>query len=60
MTETVRRKVRERAIRRCEYCQLHQEESPLAPLHVEQTAVGRTTLRVLELNGDDRLDLRRA
>jgi hypothetical protein len=27
--------VRERAGNRCEYCQLHQEDSPLATLHIE-------------------------
>lgn len=27
--------IRERAGNRCEYCQLHQEDSPLAALHVE-------------------------
>jgi hypothetical protein len=125
MTEAVRRFVRERAEHRCEYCQLHQDDSPLAALHIEhirprkhggtdgeenlalacidcnlrkgsnltgidpetgavtvlfhprqnswethfewkglhlagRTTVGRTTVRVLELNSDDRLDLRLA
>jgi len=27
--------VRERASNRCEYCQLHQDDSPLATLHIE-------------------------
>lgn len=27
--------MRERAANRCEYCQLHQDDSPLASLHVE-------------------------
>ena len=125
MTEAVRHLVRQRAKHRCEYCQLHQDDSPLAALHIEHirpikhggtdalenlclacidcnlhkgtnltgidpetdeitplfhprkdnwdehfgwngiriegsTAVGRTTIRVLDLNGDDRLDLRMA
>jgi 5-methylcytosine-specific restriction endonuclease McrA len=125
MTEAVRHLVRQRAKHRCEYCQLHQDDSPLAALHIEhirpikhggtdalnnlclacidcnlhkgtnltgidpetdeitplyhprqdnwdehfywngiriagRTAIGRATLRVLELNGDDRLDLRLA
>ena len=30
-----RARVRERADNRCEYCQLHQEDSPLAVLHIE-------------------------
>ena len=115
--------VRERAGNRCEYCQLHQDDSPLAVLHVEhiiprkhggthdldnlalacidcnlhkgpnltgidpetnevvvlfhprqnvweehfhwigiriegKTATGRTTVRVFEMNNDDRLGLR--
>ena len=125
MTEAVRHLVRQRAKHRCEYCQLHQDDSPLAALHIEhiraikhggtdalenlclacidcnlhkganltgidpetdeitplfhprrdnwdehfiwngiriagRTAVGRATVRVLDLNGDDRLDLRMA
>ena len=125
MTEAVRHIVRQRAKHRCEYCQLHQDDSPLAALHIEhirpikhggtdalenlclacidcnlhkgtnltgidpetdeitplfhprrdnwdehfiwngiriagRTAVGRATIRVLYLNGDDRLDLRMA
>jgi hypothetical protein len=35
MNEATRARVRERAGDRCEYCQLHQDESPLAALHVE-------------------------
>ena len=123
MTEASRQLVRERAGYQCEYCQLHQEDSPLASLHIEhirprkhggtdgaenlalacidcnlrkgpnltgidpetgavtilfhprqdrghahvawkgpriygKTAVGRTTVVVLELNSEDRLDLR--
>lgn len=125
MTEAVRHLVRQRAENRCEYCQLHQDDSPLAALHMEhirpkkhggadepdnlclacidcnlhkgpnltgidpetdqvtplfhprrdlwsdhfswngiriigRTATGRATVRVLDLNGDDRLDLRLA
>ena len=117
--------VRERAGHRCEYCLLHQDDSPLAALHIEhirpkkhggtddlsnlglacvdcnlhkganltgldpasgvitelfhprqarwddhfewqgvgiigRTAIGRTTVQVLELNGEDRLRLRLA
>lgn len=115
--------VRERADNRCEYCQLHQADSPLATLHIEhiipkkhsgsddidnlalacidcnlkkgpnlagldsetneitvlfhprrhrwgehfawdgvyivgKTAIGRTTVRVLDMNSDDQLNLR--
>jgi 5-methylcytosine-specific restriction endonuclease McrA len=35
MDPATRRLVAERARDRCEYCQLHQDDSPLAPLHVE-------------------------
>jgi 5-methylcytosine-specific restriction endonuclease McrA len=35
MNAATRARVRERAGRRCEYCQLHQDDSPLAVLHVE-------------------------
>jgi 5-methylcytosine-specific restriction endonuclease McrA len=35
MTAALRALVRERAGNRCEYCQLHQEDSPLAALHIE-------------------------
>ena len=35
MDARTRARVRERAGNRCEYCQLHQEDSPLAVLHVE-------------------------
>src|SRR2546428_14118677 len=31
----IRAQVRERAQNACEYCQLHQDDSPLAALHVE-------------------------
>jgi 5-methylcytosine-specific restriction endonuclease McrA len=125
MTEAMRQFVRSRAGHCCEYCQLRQEDSPLAALHIEhirprkhggtddegnlalacidcnlhkgpnltgidpqtgaitvlfhprqdpweshfewhgryllgRTAMGRTTVQVLELNSDDRLDLRLA
>lgn len=125
MTEAVRALVRQRAGHRCEYCKLHQEDSPLAALHIEhirpkkhggsdnaenlalacidcnlhkgsnltgidpetdavtelfhprrdvwedhfewlgirlvgKSGIGRTTVTVLNLNGDDRLDLRLA
>ena len=123
MDVSTRRFVRERAEERCEYCQLHQSESPLAALHVEHitpkkhggtddtenlalacidcnlhkgpnltgidpvtneiteifhprrhewnehfewqgifivglTAIGRTTVRVLDMNSEDRLSVR--
>jgi 5-methylcytosine-specific restriction endonuclease McrA len=35
MSPEVRAFVRERAEDRCEYCHLHQDDSPLATLHVE-------------------------
>jgi hypothetical protein len=35
VNESIKSIVRERAGNRCEYCQLHQEDSPLAILHVE-------------------------
>jgi 5-methylcytosine-specific restriction endonuclease McrA len=35
MTSTTRTRVRERAAYRCEYCQTHQDDSPLAALHIE-------------------------
>ncbi|MEE8291626.1 MAG: HNH endonuclease [Candidatus Tectomicrobia bacterium] len=35
MQESVKALVRERADNRCAYCQLHQNDSPLAALHIE-------------------------
>lgn len=35
MTAATRAFVRQRANHRCEYCQTHQEDSPLAALHIE-------------------------
>jgi len=35
MTEAVKQLVHDRAGHRCEYCQLHQNDSPLAALHIE-------------------------
>ena len=35
MTTATRIFVRQRAANQCEYCQLHQEDSPLATLHIE-------------------------
>ena len=125
MTEAARAFVRQRAANRCEYCRLHQDDSPLAALHLEHirprkhggsddesnlglacidcnlhkgpnltgidpltgavtelfhprqqrwedhfafegiyitgtTAVGRTTIQVLDMNSDDQLNLRAA
>ena len=123
ITSQVRRQIRERAHNVCEYCHLHQDDSPLAALHVEhiipkvhggtddvenlalacidcnlhkgtnltgidpqtrqltelfhprrqhwdehfelqgvylvgKTAIGRTTIRVLDMNSDDQIALR--
>ncbi len=123
MNESTRDYVRNRAGQRCEYCLLHQDDSPLAALHIEhitprkhggtdspdnlalacidcnlhkgpnltgrdpqtnattelfnprqhrwsdqfewngalvvgKTAIGRTTVRVLDMNSDDQLELR--
>ncbi len=125
MTEAARAFVRQRASNRCEYCHLHQDDSPLAALHLEhirarkhggsddesnlclacidcnlhkgpnltgidpltgavtglfhprqqpwedhfafegiyitgRTAVGRTTIQVLDMNSDDQLNFRAA
>ncbi len=125
MNAATRTLVRRRAADRCEYCQLHQDDSPLAALHLEhirprkhggtddesnlclacidcnlrkgpnltgidpqtgevtplfhprqqkwddhfawegiritgRTAIGRTTVQVLEMNSDDQLNLRAA
>jgi hypothetical protein len=35
MNERTKARVRERAGHRCEYCRLHQDDSPLAALHIE-------------------------
>jgi 5-methylcytosine-specific restriction endonuclease McrA len=35
VTAATRAHVRERAAYRCEYCRLHQDDSPLASLHIE-------------------------
>jgi len=35
MSPSTRARVRERAGHRCEYCLLHQDDSPLAALHIE-------------------------
>ncbi len=35
MNESTKALVRERAGHRCEYCHLHQDDSPLAVLHIE-------------------------
>lgn len=35
MDERTKARVRERAGHRCEYCKLHEGDSPLAALHVE-------------------------
>ena len=123
MSPAIKERVRQRAGNRCEYCGLHQDDSPLAALHIEhiipikhggtddlgnlalacihcnlhkgpnltgidpdtqkitelfhprrhrwkdhfewrgqyvagRTAVGRTTVRVMNMNSDDQLNLR--
>ncbi len=35
MDQRTKARVRERAGHRCEYCQLHQDDSPLAALHID-------------------------
>ena len=35
ITSQIRARVRERAQNACEYCHLHQDDSPLATLHIE-------------------------
>jgi 5-methylcytosine-specific restriction endonuclease McrA len=35
MNESTRSRVKRRAGNRCEYCQTHQDDSPLAALHIE-------------------------
>ncbi len=35
MNESIKELVRQRAGNRCEYCHLHQDDSPLAVLHIE-------------------------
>jgi hypothetical protein len=125
MTRTLQEVVRQRAKYCCEYCRLHQEDSPLAVLHIEhiiprkhggtddvenlclacidcnlhkgsnltgidpstedvtqlfhprrdrweehfeltglcikgKTAIGRTTVRVMEMNSDEQINLRLA
>ena len=46
MTAATRALVRQRADHRCEYCQTHQEDSPLAALHIEH-------IRPLKHGGSD-------
>ncbi len=49
VNESTKTQVRERAKHRCEYCQLKQEDSPLAVLHVEHVIPKKH-------GGDDELD----
>jgi 5-methylcytosine-specific restriction endonuclease McrA len=53
MSPSTRLRVRERAGNRCEYCHLHQDDSPLAVLHVEHICPkchgGRESLENLAL-----------
>ena len=46
MTAATRALVRQRADHRCEYCQTHQDDSPLAALHIEH-------IRPLKHGGSD-------
>ena len=46
MTAATRALVRERAGNHCEYCRIHQEDSPLAALHIEH-------IRPLKHGGSD-------
>lgn len=46
MTPARRVRVRERAANRCEYCQTHQDDSPLAAHHIEH-------IRPIKHGGDD-------
>jgi len=46
MTAATRTLVRQRADHRCEYCQTHQDDSPLAALHIEH-------IRPLKHGGSD-------
>ena len=46
----IRAQIRERAQNACEYCHLHQDDSPLAALHVEHIInLVRKSLRYLPL-----------
>jgi hypothetical protein len=49
--ERTKARVRERAGNRCEYCKLHQEDSPLAALHVEHDLRGSTRAAVVMSSG---------
>ncbi len=46
MSAATRAFVRQRAEHRCEYCQIHQDDSPLAALHIEH-------IRLLKHGGND-------
>ena len=64
MDATVRELVRRRAGNRCEYCLLKQAHLPFSRFQVEHitivglTAVGRTTVRVRNMNEERRVRLR--
>ncbi len=49
MNEATRSFVRQRAANRCEYCQTHQDDSPLASHHIEH-------IRPIKHGGDDHPD----
>jgi 5-methylcytosine-specific restriction endonuclease McrA len=49
MTRAIQERVRQRAGYCCEYCQLHQDDSPLAALHIEH-------IRPIKHGGTDDLE----
>jgi 5-methylcytosine-specific restriction endonuclease McrA len=56
----VRRLVRERAGRRCEYCQHPVSWSEDSLLIIGRTAIGRATVEALKLNRQELIELRHA
>jgi hypothetical protein len=57
MDERTKARVRERAGNRCEYCKVHQKNSPLAVLHVEHI-LPKFHGGSDDLNSEDQLALR--
>ena len=57
MDMVLKRRVRDRAGNRCEYCQLHQLPTG-QPLIIGRTAIVRTTVQVLAMNHPDAAALR--
>jgi len=62
MDAATKRFVRNRAEERCEYCRLPQSAQPFLTFHLEHvipsTSVGRTTVKVLGMNEERRVQLR--